>query len=77
MPARPGTSTARRRTPLGLATALVLALAASGTAAADLDIGDPAPDFSLAGSDGRTHALADYRGQAVVLAWFPKAFTGG
>ena len=34
--------------------------------------------FSLQGSDGRTHSLADYRGkQAVVLAWFPKAFTGG
>lgn len=40
--------------------------------------GDEAPDFSLPGSDGRTHRLSDYRNrQAVVLAWFPKAFTGG
>jgi hypothetical protein len=40
--------------------------------------GDPAPDFSLQGSDGKTHALADHKGkQAVVIAWFPKAFTGG
>jgi peroxiredoxin len=40
--------------------------------------GDPAPDFSLAGSDGKTHSLADSRGKrAVVIAWFPKAFTGG
>jgi cytochrome oxidase Cu insertion factor (SCO1/SenC/PrrC family) len=40
--------------------------------------GDPAPPFALKGSDGRTYRLADYRGkQAVVLAWFAKAFTGG
>ncbi len=45
--------------------------------AADLKPGDPAPDFALAGSDGKTHRLADYKGRAVVLAWFPKAFTGG
>jgi len=40
--------------------------------------GDPAPDFALPGSDGKTHKLSDYHGkQAVVIAWFPKAFTGG
>jgi hypothetical protein len=43
-----------------------------------LEPGDQAPDFSLPGSDGRTYRLGDFRGrQAVVLAWFPKAFTGG
>lgn len=43
-----------------------------------LAVGTPAPDFSLRGSDGKTHTLAEIRGkQAVVLAWFPKAFTGG
>jgi peroxiredoxin Q/BCP len=46
--------------------------------AAELQPGDAAPDFALAGSDGKTHRLSDYKGkQAVVLAWFPKAFTGG
>lgn len=41
-------------------------------------VGSPAPDFSLPGSDGATHHLADYLGkQAVVVAWFPMAFTGG
>jgi peroxiredoxin Q/BCP len=46
--------------------------------AVDLKVGDPAPDFSLPGSDGRTYRLADYKGkQAVVLAWFAKAFTSG
>lgn len=46
--------------------------------AAELKVGDPAPEFSMQGSDGKMHKLADYRGkQAVVIAWFPKAFTGG
>ena len=41
-------------------------------------IGDEAPDFELPGSDGSTYRLVDLRGkQVVVLAWFPKAFTGG
>lgn len=39
--------------------------------------GDVAPDFSLPGTDGKTHKLSDYKGKEVVLAWFPKAFTGG
>lgn len=56
---------------------LTLTLAAAAPAKAP-DTGDPAPAFSLAGSDGKTHSLADFKGkQAVVIAWFPKAFTGG
>ena len=39
--------------------------------------GDTAPPFELPGSDENTHRLADYEGTTVVLAWFPKAFTGG
>jgi thioredoxin-dependent peroxiredoxin len=46
--------------------------------AEELNVGDIAPDFTLPGSDGKTYKLSDYRGrQAVVLAWFPKAFTPG
>jgi cytochrome oxidase Cu insertion factor (SCO1/SenC/PrrC family) len=44
---------------------------------ADLKVGDMAPDFALPGSDGKVHKLSEYRGKTVVLAWFPKAFTGG
>ena len=39
--------------------------------------GDPAPDFELPGSDGRTYRLKELAGRPVVIAWFPKAFTGG
>ena len=40
--------------------------------------GDAAPNFTLKGSDGKTYKLAQFKGKkAVVLAWFPKAFTGG
>ena len=45
--------------------------------AVDLEIGDIAPAFELLGSNGKVHRLLDYEGRAVVLAWFPKAFTGG
>jgi peroxiredoxin Q/BCP len=54
-----------------------LAMMAQGSAPVELKPGDKAPDFSLPGSDGKTHKLSDYRGKVVVLAWYPKAFTGG
>ena len=45
---------------------------------AEIKAGDPAPDFTLQASDGKTYALSDFKGrQAVVIAWFPKAFTRG
>jgi peroxiredoxin Q/BCP len=50
---------------------------AGAAMAEELQVGDVAPPFSLAGTDGRTHSLNDYRGQAVVLAWYPKAYTSG
>jgi len=60
-----------------LAITAVLMLALSAVHATGLEVGDAAPEFALQGSDGKLHQLADYRGTAVVLAWFPKAFTGG
>ena len=51
---------------------------ASAHAAEAPKAGDFAPDFSLPGSDGKVYRLADFKGkQVVVVAWFPKAFTGG
>ena len=66
---------------VGLGAALSLVTSTAGMAqapAAELKVGDMAPAFSAPGSDGKTHTLAESKGkQAVVLAWFPKAFTGG
>ena len=64
--------------PLGMLAAA--ALSAQGQAPPsppELKVGDTAPAFALMGSDGKVHKLADYKGKTVVLAWFPKAFTGG
>ena len=58
--------------------ATILFLMVDRMTANELKPGDAAPEFSLVGSDGKTYALADFKGkQAVVLAWFPKAFTPG
>jgi hypothetical protein len=43
-----------------------------------LEAGAVAPLFELTGSDGKTHRLEDHLGKRpVVIAWYPKAFTGG
>jgi peroxiredoxin Q/BCP len=50
---------------------------AIGAGAQELRVGDVAPDFTLKASDGQTYTLSKLKGKVVVLAWFPKAFTGG
>lgn len=64
-----------------IASTLVLSLVAATALAQDpveLKVGDTAPSFKLQASDGKTYSLADYKGKsAVVVAWFPKAFTSG
>jgi len=60
----------------GLSTAFGASAARAG--GGSLSVGDLAPPFSLVGSDGKTYKLSQFKGkQAVVIAWFPKAFTGG
>jgi len=62
-----------------LASVLCVALTSgmSAQAPVELKVGDKAPDFSLPGTDGKTHNLSDYKGKTVILAWYPAAFTGG
>ncbi len=59
-------------------TLCVLAFGARPAIADELKVGDPAPDFKLQATDGKTYTLSSFKGkQAIVLAWFPKAFTQG
>lgn len=63
---------------VGLGVVAMATLSARGQQEApELKAGDAAPPFALRGSDGKVHKLSDYKGKTVVLAWFPKAFTGG
>jgi thioredoxin-dependent peroxiredoxin len=56
----------------------LLALSVALNFSAELKVGDQAPNFELKGSDGKTYKLEDLKGKKpVVIAWFPKAFTGG
>jgi peroxiredoxin Q/BCP len=42
-----------------------------------IEQGDKAPDFELSDQDGRAVKLSDYRGQRVVVYFYPKADTPG
>jgi len=42
-----------------------------------LNVGDIAPDFTAEDQDGATHRLKKYRGQTVVLYFYPKDLTSG
>ena len=67
---------------MSVLAAAALAIAAPALAQDDaqveLKVGDAAPDFTLPASDGKSYTLSDFKGkQPVVVAFFPKAFTGG
>ncbi len=59
----------------------LVVLLATNAGGAELSVGDMAPQFELQGSDGKRYRLVDLLDDGgtdgVVLAWFPKAFTGG
>lgn len=64
---------------LGFSGALLLwtvALAAAAPAEGP-EAGAAAPDFELQDQHGRVHRLQDYRGDWLVLYFYPKAFTPG
>lgn len=66
---------------IGLGALLAAAVLAGQGAAQDtpaLKVGDKAPDFKLQGTDGKEYTLHQFQGKsAVVMAWYPKALTGG
>lgn len=58
-------------------TMLVISLLVSNYSLS-LEIGDQAPDFELQATDGNTYTLSQYHDkEAVVIAWYPRAFTSG
>src|SRR5689334_16541551 len=62
---------------MGITAVLAASVMAQGQTA-ELKVGDPAPNFKLQATDGKTYQLSDFKGKkAVVVAWFPKAFTQG
>lgn len=65
---------------IGAGAALAVAvLAGPGQAQEEAPkVGDKAPDFKLTASDGKEYSLSQFQGKsAVVIAWYPKALTGG
>lgn len=65
---------------VGMLTALLMLNFGGGEASAaeTLKVGDDVPKFEMTGSDGKTYKAEDFIGKkAVVIAWFPRAFTGG
>ena len=62
----------------GLLGAFSAAVLLASPLASALEVGDKAPDFELQASDGKTYTLSQFAGdKPVVIAFFPKAFTGG
>lgn len=56
----------------------LICLLASNQLMAAPQVGEAAPDFEVLGSDGNTYTLSQFKGKSpVVIAFFPKAFTGG
>ena len=71
-----------RRLPVCLVLLAVLSAVALAQQAppvkTHLKVGDPAPDFTLRATDGKTYKLSDFKGKKnVVLAIYVLAFTGG
>lgn len=56
----------------------LMALLTVSASAVSLEVGDKAPAFNLQATDGKTYSLEQFVGkQAIVIAWYPKAFTSG
>lgn len=60
-----------------VATAAVILFTPSGLANDHVSVGSTAPDFELTDQTGQLHSLEDYRGQWVVLYFYPKDETPG
>ena len=63
---------------LSLAAIFSLSFSLAGDARAEVSVGDDVPNFEMVGSDGKTYTNQQFKGKKfIVIAWYPKAFTGG
>ena len=69
--------TTRILTLLAIAAALTLSASAGAFTSDPPAVGAPAPDFQLTTNENKQAALKDFRGQWVVLYFYPKDFTSG
>ena len=65
------------KNPLSFLGALLALIGLTGTAAAEVAVGDEAPGFRLQDQRGDWHELTDYRGRWVALYFYPKDDTPG
>lgn len=63
--------------PITALVALALGIFGAAAHAADLTVGQPAPEFELSDQNGQLHSLEDYRDRWVVLYFYPKDETPG
>ena len=52
-----------------ISKSILALLVAAGTAVAAPQVGQPAPEFTLKDSNGKSHNLSDFKGKFVVLEW--------
>ena len=60
-----------------LSIAALVAFTSDFSAAEQVGVGEPAPDFELVDQDGQLHSIEDYRGKWVALYFYPKDGTPG
>lgn len=56
---------------------ILLGISSFAMAKITLKVGEKAPNFALMGNDGQWHKLSNFRGQYVVLYFYPKDETPG
>ena len=62
---------------IALCLLIATAFLSANNQTVELKVGDLAPTFSLYDQDNKLHKLSDYKGQRLIIYYFPKADTPG
>ena len=60
-----------------LFVAIAFLLSCGVARGAEVLVGQEAPDFAVKDQNGKIRQLADFKGKTLILAFYPKDFTGG